>query len=89
MEGREGSEDEKVSSGLSREAPFEGTPHGEGAAARMNSGSLSRQREEQVLRPRVESRLFYSRGREKTNPCVWSTGSRQRREEMNRERQRG
>ena len=32
----------------------------------MNSGSLSRQREEQVLRPRVESRLFYSRGREKT-----------------------
>lgn len=55
----------------------------------MNSGSLSRQREEQVLRPRVESRLFYLRGREKTNPCVWSTGSRQRREEMNRERQRG
>jgi hypothetical protein len=43
----------------------------------MNSGRLSRQREEQVLRPRVEARLFDLRGRKKTNPCVWSTGSRQ------------
>lgn len=68
---------EKVSNGLSRESPFEGTPHGERVAVRMNSGRLSRQREEQVLRPRVEARLFYLRGREKTNPCVWSTGSRQ------------
>lgn len=52
----------------------------------MNSGRCSKQREEQVLRPRMESRLFYLRGREKTNPCVWSTGSR---EEMSRERQQG
>lgn len=55
----------------------------------MNSGALSRQREEQVLRPRVESKVVLLEGQREDKSLCLEHGSRQRREEIDRERQQG